>query len=186
MPLRGGHRDSQSSPAVRASTHASRPTETSAGRGTGAHPIDAASPDERPRPAAPDRESQSEIAQKAQAGLIPFLIASAIGGLFALVMPCVWPMVPITVNFFVKQGQGSSGRKKTTGLAFTYCLSIIAVFTAVGVLFSFFFSASSLQTPGQQSLAEPVRGRPFPGLRPQPAGPLRAELAQLPLERLVS
>ncbi len=89
---------------------------------------------------------QSEIAQKAQAGLIPFLIASAIGGLFALVMPCVWPMVPITVNFFVKQGQGTSGRKKATGLAFVYCLSIIAVFTGVGVLCSFFFSAGSLQS----------------------------------------
>ena len=89
---------------------------------------------------------QSEIAQKAQQGLIPFLIASAIGGLFALLMPCVWPMVPITVNFFVKQGQGKSGRAKTTGLAFIYCLSIIGVFTTVGVLFSFFFSASALQT----------------------------------------
>jgi thiol:disulfide interchange protein len=89
---------------------------------------------------------QSEIAQKAQQGLIPFLIASAIGGLFALVMPCVWPMVPITVNFFVKQGQGKGGRNKATGLAIIYCLSIIGIFTAVGVLFSFFFSASSLQT----------------------------------------
>ena len=89
---------------------------------------------------------QSEIAQKAQAGLIPFLIASAIGGLFALVMPCVWPMVPITVNFFIKQEQGSSGKKKATGLAFAYCLSIIAVFTAVGVICSFCFSAGSLQS----------------------------------------
>ncbi|HZW31877.1 MAG TPA: cytochrome c biogenesis protein CcdA [Isosphaeraceae bacterium] len=89
---------------------------------------------------------QSEIAQKAQQGLIPFLIASALGGFFALLMPCVWPMIPITVNFFVKQGQGNAGRGKTTGLAVTYCLSIIAVYTAVGVLFSFFFSASSLQT----------------------------------------
>ena len=88
---------------------------------------------------------QSEIAEKAQAGLIPFLIASAIGGLFALVMPCVWPMVPITVNFFIKQGQGPSGRSKGTWLAFMYCLSIIAVFTAVGVLFAFFFSAGALQ-----------------------------------------
>ena len=78
--------------------------------------------------------------------MIPFLIASALGGLFALVMPCVWPMVPITVNFFVKQGQGQSGRSKATGLAIIYCLSIIGVFTAVGVLFSFFFSASALQT----------------------------------------
>jgi thiol:disulfide interchange protein len=100
--------------------------------------------------AAPTNQSsvalQSEIAQKSQQGLIPFLIASAIGGLFALVMPCVWPMVPITVNFFVKQGQGKGGRQKATGLAIIYCLSIIGIFTAVGVLCSFFFSASSLQT----------------------------------------
>ena len=94
-----------------------------------------------------DAVVQSEIAQKAQQGLIPFLIASAIGGLFALVMPCVWPMVPITVNFFVKQGQGAGGRKKATGLAVTYCLAIIGIFTALGVFFSF-FKVSFLQTYG--------------------------------------
>lgn len=93
-----------------------------------------------PTPAAPI----SEIAQRAQEGLIPFLFASVLGGLFALVMPCVWPMVPITVNFFVKQGEGK-GRASVVGLAVTYCLAIIAVFTAVGVFFSFFFSASFLQ-----------------------------------------
>jgi thiol:disulfide interchange protein len=99
-------------------------------------------------PAAPAGSApkiKSEVALKAEQGILPFLIFSAIGGLFALVMPCVWPMVPITVNFFVKQGQGKSGRGKTTGLAITYCLSIIGVFTAVGVLVSFFFSAGALQ-----------------------------------------
>ncbi len=94
----------------------------------------------------------SEIAQRAQEGLIPFLIASALGGLFALLMPCVWPMIPITVNFFVKQGQNSAGGKsKTTGLAITYCLAIIGLFTAVGVFFSFFFSASFLQNLANNS-----------------------------------
>jgi len=88
----------------------------------------------------------SEIARRAQEGLISFLIASALGGFFALLMPCVWPMIPITVNFFVKQGQNSAGGKgKTTGLAMTYCLAIIGLFTAVGVFFSFFFSAAFLQ-----------------------------------------
>ncbi|MGC8642701.1 MAG: protein-disulfide reductase DsbD domain-containing protein [Isosphaeraceae bacterium] len=86
----------------------------------------------------------SEIARRAQEGLIPFLFASALGGLLALVMPCVWPMVPVTVNFFVKQGHGK-GKGNTVGLAVTYCLAIIAIFTGVGVLFSFFFSASFLQ-----------------------------------------
>jgi thiol:disulfide interchange protein len=93
----------------------------------------------------------SEIARRAQEGLIPFLIASAVGGLFALVMPCVWPMVPITVNFFLKQGQGGKGKTRTTGLAIAYCLAIIGIFTAVGVFFSFFFSASFLQNLANNS-----------------------------------
>ncbi len=96
--------------------------------------------------AARSEGTKSEIQQKAEEGWISFLLASMLGGLFALVMPCVWPMVPITVNFFVKQGQSQSSHHKTTGLAIIYCLSIIGVFTAVGVLFSFFFSASALQT----------------------------------------
>ncbi len=58
-------------------------------------------------------------------------------------MPCVWPMVPVTVNFFVKQGQANGGGK-TTALAVTYCLSIIGIFTLVGILFSVFMEASSI------------------------------------------
>ncbi len=84
----------------------------------------------------------SEVARQADLGLIPFLLFSALGGLSALVMPCVWPMVPITVNFFVKQGQQKGG---TTKLAIAYCLAIITVFTSIGVLCSFFFSATALQ-----------------------------------------
>jgi thiol:disulfide interchange protein len=87
-------------------------------------------------------EGLSEVAKQAELGLVPFLLFSALGGLGALVMPCVWPMVPITVNFFVKQGQHSG---RTTGLAITYCLAIIGVFTSIGVLCSFFFSATALQ-----------------------------------------
>jgi len=86
----------------------------------------------------------SEVERTARQGLIPLMVASALAGLLALVMPCVWPMVPITVNFFVKQGQKDKGKGKTTGLAVTYCLSIIGVFTAVGVLCSFFVSATAL------------------------------------------
>ena len=94
--------------------------------------------------AASKPEVESKVAQKAQQGIIPFLVALAFGGLLALVMPCVWPMVPITVNFFVNEGQAQNG-KSTVGLAITYCLAIIGVFTSVGVLCAFFFLASSLQ-----------------------------------------
>jgi thiol:disulfide interchange protein DsbD len=104
-------------------------------------------------PSAPKNEVQAAI----ERGLFPFLLTSAFGGLLALLMPCVWPMVPVTVNFFIKQGQAAhgkgakieevgqaKGRAKTTGLAITYCLAIIGIFTLVGVAFSAFLGASSL------------------------------------------
>ena len=84
----------------------------------------------------------SEIEKTAKSGLIPFLLACAGAGLLALAMPCVWPMIPVTVNFFVKQGEQNGGR--ATGLAITYCLAIIGIFTAIGVLFSALLGASSL------------------------------------------
>lgn len=84
----------------------------------------------------------SDVQKSLDKGLIPFLIVCAGGGLVSLVMPCVWPMVPITVNFFIKQGHGGKG---TTKLAVAYCLAIIGIFTLVGVLFSAFFGAASLQ-----------------------------------------
>jgi thiol:disulfide interchange protein DsbD len=96
-----------------------------------------------PVPAPAPAAVQSEVERQAGRGLLPFLLFSALGGLAALAMPCVWPMVPVTVNFFVKQGQSKRG--STTGLAITYSLAIIAIFTLVGLLFSAFLGASSLQ-----------------------------------------
>ncbi len=89
-------------------------------------------------------KARSEAEEKASQGLMAFLLFSAFGGLIALAMPCVWPMVPVTVNFFVKQGQ-SNGGKGATKLAVVYALSIVAIFTAVGVGFSYFLSAAFLQ-----------------------------------------
>jgi thiol:disulfide interchange protein DsbD len=51
--------------------------------------------------------------------------------------------VPITVNFFVKQGQHNKG--KTTGLAVAYCLAIIGAFTGFGVFVSRVFESTALQ-----------------------------------------
>jgi thiol:disulfide interchange protein DsbD len=90
----------------------------------------------------PTEKSSGDISSLARQGILPFLLACAAGGLFALAMPCVWPMIPITVNFFIKQGQKKQG--STTGLAIAYCLSIILTFMAVGFLFSICFGAASL------------------------------------------
>ena len=84
----------------------------------------------------------SDIEKTARAGLIPFLLACAGAGLLALAMPCVWPMIPVTVNFFVKQGEKNKG--KATRLAVAYCLSIIGIFTSLGLAFSAILGAGSL------------------------------------------
>ena len=94
-------------------------------------------------PAATPTPTPGGVQGEIDKGLIPFLLFSAAGGLFALLMPCVWPMVPVTVNFFVKQGQAKGGAG-TTRLAVTYCLAIIGIFIAVGMLFSIVLGAASL------------------------------------------
>jgi thiol:disulfide interchange protein len=98
-------------------------------------PSSIASIEQAPKPS-------GDINSKLQEGIFPFLLACAAGGLFALAMPCVWPMIPVTVNFFVKQGQKKQG--SPTGLAIAYCLSIIGTFMGIGLLFSICFGAASL------------------------------------------
>jgi thiol:disulfide interchange protein DsbD len=107
-----------------------------------ATPPEAIAPPSAPEPAA----AGSEVEAKIQEGLVPFLLFAALNGLLALLMPCVWPMVPITVNFFLKQGQ-SRGRKPI-GLALVYCLSIIGIFTGIGLFFSIVFGAASTTALG--------------------------------------
>ena len=63
------------------------------------------------------------------------------GGLLALLTPCVWPMIPMTVSFFLKQ---SGSRAKSIQNAITYGLSIIVIFVLLGVLFTAIFGASAL------------------------------------------
>jgi len=61
------------------------------------------------------------------------LIVAAIGAaLFALVMPCTYPMIPITISFFTKQAEQRDGN--VLGLALVYGLGIIAIFIVIGVL----------------------------------------------------
>ena len=62
-----------------------------------------------------------------------FLLLAIFGGLFTLVMPCTYPMIPLTINFFAKQGENG---KRTWPLAATYALGIIAFFELVGFVFA--------------------------------------------------
>ena len=68
-------------------------------------------------------------------------IAGFIGGLIALVTPCVWPMIPMTVSFFLKQNKSKA---KSMRAALTYGASIIVIYVLLGLLVTIIFGASAL------------------------------------------
>lgn len=63
------------------------------------------------------------------------------GGLLALLTPCVWPMIPMTVSFFLKKG---NSRGKSVGDALIYGLSIIIIYLTLGLVITGIFGASKL------------------------------------------
>ena len=67
--------------------------------------------------------------------------AGFLGGLIALLPPCVWPMIPMTVSFFLKR---TKDRKKAIRDALTYGLSIIVIYLVMGLLITGIFGASAL------------------------------------------
>jgi len=72
---------------------------------------------------------------------IYLFIAGFIGGLLALLTPCVWPMIPLTVSFFLKRAKN---RKKAISDALLYGFSIIAIYLAMGLVITAIFGASAL------------------------------------------
>ena len=69
------------------------------------------------------------------------LIAGFIGGLAAFFMPCIYPMIPLTVSFFTKK---TGSRAKGIQSAIIYGLSIIVIYVALGLLITLIFGASAL------------------------------------------
>ena len=70
-----------------------------------------------------------------------FLMGMA-GGLIALLTPCVWPIIPMTVSFFLKRSKDS--RSKGIRDAVTYGISIIVIYVGLGMLVTFFLGANAL------------------------------------------
>lgn len=68
-------------------------------------------------------------------------LSGFLGGLLAILTPCVWPMIPMTVSFFLKR---SKNRKKAIRDAVTYGLSIIVIYLALGLLLTGIFGAGVL------------------------------------------
>ena len=76
-------------------------------------------------------------------GLGTFILQAFAAGLLALITPCVFPMIPVTLAFFTKQAAGGKGG--IVRLAGVYSLGIVGAFTTIGAVLAAVFGASSAQ-----------------------------------------
>ena len=78
----------------------------------------------------------------ANQSLLWLLLMGFVGGLLAVCMPCIWPIIPMTVSFFLKRSQND--KKKGIREAFTYGLSIIVIYLGLGLLVTALFGSDTL------------------------------------------
>ena len=82
-----------------------------------------------------------ETAQTTNKSWFYIFFAGFIGGLLALFTPCVWPIIPMTVSFFLKR---SKDKKKGIRDAWTYGASIVVIYVTLGLAITLIFGASAL------------------------------------------
>jgi len=95
-------------------------------------------------PSAPITETDREIQRRKRDGFWAFLGFAMLAGGMALLTPCVFPMVPITVSFFTARARGKGGRALRDALL--YGVGIVSTFTALGLLVALVFGAAGIQT----------------------------------------
>lgn len=86
-------------------------------------------------------QSDDNVAQS-DASLLWIFAMGMAGGLIALLTPCVWPIIPMTVSFFLKRNKDNRG--KGIRDAVTYGISIIVIYVTLGMLVTFFLGANAL------------------------------------------
>lgn len=74
--------------------------------------------------------------------LLYIFLMGLVGGLLALVMPCIWPIIPMTISFFLKRAKND--KKKGIRDAVTYGLSIVVIYLTLGLLITAIFGPSKL------------------------------------------
>ncbi len=93
--------------------------------------------------------TQNENIDNQQSGtsLWYVFLMGLLGGLLAVLMPCIWPIIPMTVSFFLKRGQRAEKRGQANhgkADALLYGLSIIVIYVSLGLLITAIFGASKL------------------------------------------
>lgn len=87
--------------------------------------------------AAETQPSASPTTAPSQRSLWVIFVLGLLGGVLAIFTPCVWPIIPMTVSFFLKKGAGVKD-------AVTYGLSIIVIYVGLGLIVTLIFGASAL------------------------------------------
>ena len=85
-----------------------------------------------------------ENAGTSDKSLMAIFLLGLAGGLLALLTPCVWPIIPMTVSFFLKRSKDD--RKKGIRDAMTYGLSIVVIYVLLGLFVTLAFGASALNS----------------------------------------
>lgn len=92
-------------------------------------------------PVIKELNSYGETTSQQDRSWIYIFFAGFIGGLLALFTPCVWPIIPMTISFFLKR---SKDKKKGIRDAWTYGASIVVIYVALGLAITLIFGASAL------------------------------------------
>ena len=87
-------------------------------------------------------KSDDDVTSQTDASLLWIFLMGMGGGLLALLTPCVWPIIPMTVSFFLKRSKDN--RRKGVQDAITYGISIIVIYVGLGMLVTVCFGASAL------------------------------------------
>jgi thiol:disulfide interchange protein len=93
-----------------------------------------------------------EIADCSPSTLWSSFLIAFLAGLIAILTPCVFPMIPMTVSFFVKQGEGAENRSKGIRNGLIYAGSIIFIYGFVGFLISVIFGGKALYILGSHPI----------------------------------
>lgn len=93
------------------------------------------------KPVISDLQALGEEHSQENMSWLYIFVTGFLGGLIALFTPCVWPIIPMTVSFFLKR---SKDKKKGVRDAWTYGASIVVIYVVLGLAITLIFGASAL------------------------------------------
>lgn len=101
------------------------------------------------QPVIEELKAMGEASSQQDMSWIYIFFTGLVGGLLALFTPCVWPIIPMTVSFFLKR---SKDKKKGIRDAWTYGASIVVIYVTLGLAITLIFGASALNALSTNAL----------------------------------